>query len=149
MVLMNFVAFVVFKILLNLVSMQNLLNANNCWHKQNLQNCPTWPHIYFQCTLRISYWFCLIFGSLSCRKYCLFHHGDISMVLYKIIFLKNMVVYNCVTMRKRARAFEATIQCITFLYTFCHWKVQFLWCTFQTHFSIGRRHFQNMVLRLK
>ena len=29
MVLMNFVAFVVFKILLNLVSMQNLLNANN------------------------------------------------------------------------------------------------------------------------
>ena len=30
MVLINFVAFVVFKILLNLVSMQNLLNANNC-----------------------------------------------------------------------------------------------------------------------
>ena len=29
MVLMNFVVFVVFKILLNLVSMQNLLNANN------------------------------------------------------------------------------------------------------------------------
>ena len=40
MVLMNFVAFVIFKILLNLVSMQNLLNANNCWHKQNLENCP-------------------------------------------------------------------------------------------------------------
>ena len=37
MVLINFVAFVVFKILLNLVSMQNLLNANNCWHKQNLE----------------------------------------------------------------------------------------------------------------
>ena len=30
MVLMNFVAFVVLKILLNLVSMQNNLNANNC-----------------------------------------------------------------------------------------------------------------------
>ena len=45
MILKNFVAFVVFKILLNLVSMQNLLNANNCWHKQNLENCLTWPHI--------------------------------------------------------------------------------------------------------
>ena len=30
LVLMNFLIFVVFKILLNLVSMQNLLNANNC-----------------------------------------------------------------------------------------------------------------------
>ena len=35
MVLLNFVVFVVFKILFNLVSMQNLLYANNCWHKQN------------------------------------------------------------------------------------------------------------------
>ena len=25
----------------------------------------------------------------------------------------------------------------------------FLWCTFQTHFSIGKRHFENMILRLK
>ena len=31
------------------------------------------PHIYFQCTFRISYWFYLIFGSLSCRKCCQFH----------------------------------------------------------------------------
>ena len=41
-------------------------------------------------------------------------------------------------MRKHAWAFEATIQCITYLYNFCYWKVQFLWCTFQTHFSMGR-----------
>ena len=34
MVLMNFVEFVVFKILLDLVSMQNILNATNCWYKQ-------------------------------------------------------------------------------------------------------------------
>ena len=68
MVLINFVAFVVFK-MVNRVSMQNLLNANN-WHMQNLENCLTWPHIYFQCTLRISYWFYLIFGSLGCRKCC-------------------------------------------------------------------------------
>ena len=33
MILINFVAFVVFKILYNLVSMQSLLNANNCWYK--------------------------------------------------------------------------------------------------------------------
>ena len=30
MILINFVAFLVFKISLNVVSMQNLLNANNC-----------------------------------------------------------------------------------------------------------------------
>ena len=24
-----------------------------------------------------------------------------------------------------------------------------MWCTFQTHFSIGKRHFQNMFLKLK
>ena len=41
MVLMNFLAFVVFEIISNLVSMQNSLNAYNCWHKQNLENCPT------------------------------------------------------------------------------------------------------------
>ena len=70
MILINFVALVVFKILLNLVSTQNLLNANNCWHKQNLENCSTWPHIYCQCTFRINYCFYLIFGSLGCRKYC-------------------------------------------------------------------------------
>ena len=76
MLLIYFVAFVVFKILFNLVSMQNLLNANNCWHKQNSENCPTWPHIHFQCTFKISYWFYLIFGSLDCRKCCLLvSHG--------------------------------------------------------------------------
>ena len=68
MVLINFVAFVVFKILLNLFSMQNHLDANNCWHKQSLQNFPSWHHIYFQCTFRISFWSCVIFGSLQWLK---------------------------------------------------------------------------------
>ena len=45
--------------------------------------------------------------------------------------------------------YVATIQCINFLYTFCHYKTQFLWCTFQTHFSMRRRQFQNMFLILK
>ena len=35
------------------------------------------------------------------------------------------------------------------MYTFCHQKVHFLWCTFQKHLSMGKRHFQNMILRLK
>ena len=47
MVLLNSVAFVVFKILRNLVSMQNFLNANNCGHKENFGNCPMRPHLYF------------------------------------------------------------------------------------------------------
>ena len=33
LVLMNFLIFVVFKIFINLVSLQNLLNANDCSHK--------------------------------------------------------------------------------------------------------------------
>ena len=41
MVLVNFVTFVVLNILDNLFSMQNSLNANNCWQKQNFENCPT------------------------------------------------------------------------------------------------------------
>ena len=86
MVLMNFVAFLVFKIFLNLVSVQNILNANNCWHKYNLQNCPTWPHIYFWYTFRINYWLCLIFGSLHCRKCCSFH---IKWVFSKTTWLNN------------------------------------------------------------
>ena len=34
----SWVAFVVFEILRNLVSMQNVLNTNNCWRKQNFEN---------------------------------------------------------------------------------------------------------------
>ena len=40
MVLIKSVAFVVFEALRNLVSMQNFLNANNCWRKQNFENFP-------------------------------------------------------------------------------------------------------------
>ena len=40
MVLIKSVAFVVFEILRNLVSMQNFLNTNNCWRKQNFENFP-------------------------------------------------------------------------------------------------------------
>ena len=37
MALVKFMTFVVFKISDNLVSMQNSLNANNCWRKQNVE----------------------------------------------------------------------------------------------------------------
>ena len=100
MVLINFVAFIVFKILLNLVSMQNLLNGNNCWHKQNLENCPSWRHVCFQCTFRISYWCYLIFESLGCRKCFSFTWNGFSRK------------WGCITMRnyvERARVFVATI----------------------------------------
>ena len=50
MALFNFYTFVVLKILDNLVSMQAFLNANNCWRKQNLENCPRWPNHYFKCS---------------------------------------------------------------------------------------------------
>ena len=40
MVLITSVAFVVFEILPSLVSMQKTLNENNCWQKQNFENCP-------------------------------------------------------------------------------------------------------------
>ena len=35
----------------------------------------------------------------------------------------------------------------SFWYDFCHYKVQFLWCTYQTHFGAGTS--QKVVLRLK
>ena len=60
--------FAVFEILRNLVSMENFLNANNCWSKQNFENFPTWPYLYFWCTFRTIIWFCL--GFLGCRKCC-------------------------------------------------------------------------------
>ena len=45
--------FAVFEIFGNLVSMENFLNTNNCWRKQNFENFPTWPYLYFSCTFRI------------------------------------------------------------------------------------------------
>ena len=41
MTLVKFVTFVVLKILDNLISMKNSLNANNCWYNQNFENCST------------------------------------------------------------------------------------------------------------
>ena len=57
-------------------------------------------------------------------------------------------MFLCVIMRERVRAFSAAMECVTFWYSFFHYKVQFLWCTFQVNFGIGTRHFQKVVLRM-
>ena len=36
-----------------------------------------------------------------------------------------------------------------FLIQLCHYKVQFLWFTFQMHFGMGTKHFYKLVLRMK
>ena len=66
-----------------------------------------------------------------------------------VFFIENEGVSLCVTMKERARVFAATVWCITFWYSFCHYKVQFLWCTFQAHFGMGTSHFQKVVIRMK
>ena len=71
------------------------------------------------------------------------------LVSHKMVFIENEAGLLCVTMRERAKAFAATILCTTFWYSFCHHRVQFLWCTFQRHFGMRTRHFQKVVLRMK
>ena len=71
------------------------------------------------------------------------------LVSHKMFVFENEAALLCVTMRERARVFAARIQCKTFLYNFCYFKIQFLWCTFQAHFGVGLRHFQKVVLRMK
>ena len=71
------------------------------------------------------------------------------LVLHKVFFIGNEAVLLCETMWEHARAFAATISCITFWCSFCHYKVQFLWCTFQTRFDMGTRYFQKVVFRMK
>ena len=71
------------------------------------------------------------------------------LVSHKVVFIKNEAVLLRLTMRERARGFAATIYCITFWFSFCYYKVQFLWYTFQMHFLMGTTHFQKLVLRMK
>ena len=63
--LVNFAAFLLLKILYNLVSMKYFQDTNNCWHKQSFKKCPAWPYLYFWCTFRFTHWFCLFFVFLA------------------------------------------------------------------------------------
>ena len=47
------------------------------------------------------------------------------LVPYKTIFCENEAVHLCVTMQKLPRAFVATIECITFSYSFADKKLSF------------------------
>ena len=47
------------------------------------------------------------------------------LVSYKTIFCENEAVHLCVTMQKLSRAFVATIECITFSYSFADKKLRF------------------------
>ena len=67
---------------------------------------------------------------------------------HKVIFIKSEALLLCAVMWERAKALAATIQFITFWYSFCDYKIRFLHCTFQTHFDIGTRHSQKVVLKM-
>ena len=53
MVLVKFALFVFFEISCSLLFMWNSLNVNNCWRRQNFENCSTWPHVHLWWTFRI------------------------------------------------------------------------------------------------
>ena len=140
MALVNFVTFVVLKILDNIFSMQNSLNANNCRRKQTFENCPTY--------------LAFISNVLSESSFQQFLLKRMLIVSHKVVSIENEAVLLCVTMRERAKAFVATIQCITFAVSlgFCRYKVQILWWTFQTQFGmshLGISHLQKVVRRMK
>ena len=103
-------AFVVFEILHNLISMQNFLNANNCWRKQNFENFPVWPYLYFRRTFRIIIWFCLIFSFPAVENVVSFT---------KSVFIENEAALQCVTMRKRFQLIMATIWFTIFWQNIC------------------------------
>ena len=65
------------------------------------------------------------------------------------VFIENEAVLLLVTMWKCEKAFAATIYCITFWYSFWHYKVQFFWCTYQTYFGMETRLFQKIILRMQ
>ena len=90
MALVNFVTFLVFKMLDNLVSMQNSLNANNCWRKQNSENCPTCPHFQFNCFFENLTFILLIFLIVLAKILLL--------VSYKMVFIQNEV-FTCIVIK--------------------------------------------------
>ena len=71
------------------------------------------------------------------------------LVSCKIVFIKIEAMLLCVLMWERARSLATTIQFSAFSYSFYHYKVQFLWCTFQMHFTMGMKHLQKVVVRMK
>ena len=100
MVLVNFVAFLLLKILYNLVSMKYLLNANNRWHKLNLENVQRDFVFIFDVLSesRIGFVLFLVFLALE---------NVISFT--KLLFIENEAMELCVTMWKRFTPTLATV----------------------------------------
>ena len=128
MVLVKFVAFVVLEILCSLVFMRNSLNANNCWRRQNFENCSTWPHVHLWWTFRICYYLCVKLNILGCKKMLLASH--------KISFRESEAVWQCVTMRKRFTSIRATRWHLKFWQRYRNVRIRFLWDELQV--SIAR-----------
>ena len=68
------------------------------------------------------------------------------LVSHKMAFMEKEAALLRVTILERARAFVANLVYKIFRYNFRNHKVQFLWGTFGTHFGMGTRHFQKVVL---
>ena len=122
--------FVLFKILSSLVSIRNSLNANNCWCRQNYENCPTWPYLYFWCTFRI---YCSFFCQMQFPRL-----QKMLLVLHKMTFHENEATYLCVTMRKRSSATVGTIWHVKFWHRYQRVRNKFLWCQLQASLSRKR-----------
>ena len=128
MTLVNFVAFVVFKILENLVSKTS----------KTVQRSLTF-------ILNLNLNLALI---MPCFQQFLLKRMPV--VSLKMVLIKNKAALLCAAMGKHVRGFAATIYCITFRYSLCHYTVQFLQCTrFQINFGMGTKHFQKVVIRMK
>ena len=61
------------------------------------------------------------------------------LVSNKMVFIGNEAALLRVNMLELAKAFAATIKCVTFWNSFCHYKVQFSWRFFQKDFGMGAR----------
>ena len=62
-----------FEILCSVFFMRNSLNANNCWRRQNFENCSTWPNVHLWWIFRICCYFCVKLNILGCKKCIQFH----------------------------------------------------------------------------
>ena len=118
MILIKSVAFAVFEILQNLVSLQNFLNANNCWRNENLENFPTCLYLYLWCAFRIITWFCFIFSFIGCRNVASFT---------KRHFYRKQGSVTMLTMRKRFRLIMAPIWFKSFWQNICPVENRNLW----------------------
>ena len=119
MVLLKFVAFVVFEILCSLVFKRNFLNVNNCWRRKNFENCSTWPHVHFWWNFRIFCYLGVKLSIIGCKKYLVWH---------KMSFRENEAAQQCVAiMQKHSTPIRATIWYLKFWHRYRNVRIRFFW----------------------